>query len=1174
MLSLLPGPGIWPGQARGASRGFCVPQALLLAFVLGLVAADQAGPGHAVLMEGLGGNGREASRLFWGLAVGFCPLVAGSAILWSRCRGVGAADRVRSGVCGCWALALVLSLGAGFVRLAPSLAAAQRDASRVEFAALEGRAPSPIRLLEAEVAHREDRAWGSELTLSRAVATDGRSAIPKRLRLRLWRDSGAGVEGQESRADRLLWPGARVRLGVRLAPLYRARNPGRSDREREDRRRGLAAQARLVAPDWVVRVQPARPSWDSVRVDLHAGRAALRRRVQARFSSAAAGGAGLGLALSLGDRSGLSGAVREGLRALGISHLIAISGLHVGIVGGGAAWLIRRLLWTRLGGGLRDRFRLTATLVGAALSAAVYAWLSGGAPSVQRAAFVFGLLVVLRLLGRSVAPVRALAIAGLGLLLVEPATFFDLGARLSFAACAGLACSGVWTGAASDATPAVPEPRFGFAGWVGSATRGSLAVSFATAPLLASAGLPTPPWAPLVNLVAIPLTTLIVLPASLIALVCAQMLPAGGWAWALLPARAMEVAVVWLGGEVPELGGRWGLGSVGVWSGALLGLVLLRRGGVWLPLLVWFAGTVLEPAPSLGQGRIVASPRVVFFDVGQGDAALIQGRETSILIDAGGGARGTTAGEGLLTSLRALGVGRIDVLAISHGDADHRQGAARVMQDLAVGALWLPDGAQQDGRLQGLAGRARALEIPVVWRATGDAMRWGDGLGVEVLWPPREDPDVSRRASWNDLSMVLRVHLNGRVLLFTGDIGSEVEANLVATGAPLRADLLKVAHHGSRASSAEAFLQAVSPRLAVLSAPCLASRGLPHPEVLARLRRYAEQLAWTGRDGAISVSLGAQGALDGVGWAASRPCPSPTLTAQEARWSALDEGALGFAGIFGPAQGSPERLLPRIGLRASHSLELSKARESRLDREGGVGSDLVGGFEGSAHQVPARDDFVDEADREGVLRADGLCGVEQLGGVDRPDLMGKEDRRVSGRVEAERHFLEREGRLLDGETDLAGQHQVEAAGSGMSVDRGHEGNAEPGLHQRRAADRPQTLKVPRLDSLAARERLGGGDGSLHVHPRTKTMLTGACQHRDAERFVFVDPLPVVRELAECCGVERVGVIGSVEGDEGNMGMLGGSLEAGGHGGSPAGWRRKGCRGRVWPRLARTRGVRS
>lgn len=254
-------------------------------------------------------------------------------------------------------------------------------------------------------------------------------------------------------------------------------------------------------------------------------------------------------------------------------------------------------------------------------------------------------------------------------------------------------------------------------------------------------------------------------------------------------------------------------------------------------------------------------------DVGQGDAVLVQGVTGTVLVDAGvalpdGVDLGATV---VAPALRALGVARLDLLVASHADLDHRGGLPAVLRALPVARVWLPHGGRADPAFAELLRAARAAGAAVEEHGAGSApLRIGD-LRVEALWPPREELGGSR----NDRSLTLRIEAAGRAVLLPGDLGAEAERRLVAKGVPLRADVLKLGHHGSRSSSSGPWLAAVGGAVAVASAPRAGRFGMPHAEVVARVARAGYSLWWTGRDGAVLIGLGST--LEASGWRGERP---------------------------------------------------------------------------------------------------------------------------------------------------------------------------------------------------------------------------------------------------------------------------------------------------------------
>jgi len=250
-------------------------------------------------------------------------------------------------------------------------------------------------------------------------------------------------------------------------------------------------------------------------------------------------------------------------------------------------------------------------------------------------------------------------------------------------------------------------------------------------------------------------------------------------------------------------------------------------------------------------------PRAIVLDVGQGDATLVQGRDAAILVDAGGAGRGRAV---VLPALRAAGIRRIDLVVLTHADLDHRGGFLEVLRGVEVERLWVPLGAGFEPAFFPLLAAARAAGTRVEERGAGDrALLVGDLLAVP-LWPPPCERTPGRPGcrgpGRNDRSLVVRIDAPSSRILFPGDLEGPGEFALLESEADVRADVLRVPHHGSRSSSSREFLEAVAPAIALASAPCLGRFEMPAPEVTQRLRALGAVLSWTGPSGALAVSLG------------------------------------------------------------------------------------------------------------------------------------------------------------------------------------------------------------------------------------------------------------------------------------------------------------------------------
>ena len=255
-------------------------------------------------------------------------------------------------------------------------------------------------------------------------------------------------------------------------------------------------------------------------------------------------------------------------------------------------------------------------------------------------------------------------------------------------------------------------------------------------------------------------------------------------------------------------------------------------------------------------------------DVGHGDAIVVTLPNGGVvLVDGGGLARSRfDTGERIVVPfLLDSGFRRIDAVVVSHEDYDHVGGLPSVLESLRASELWVgrPDEARPAYRR--LLAVAESRAVPLRRLRSGQRLEMG-GAVLHVL-----AAGESRGRTANDRSVVLKVDYAGRSILLTGDAESELERELVAAGASLRADALKVAHHGSRTSTTPPFLGEVDPSVAVVSTRERAGRRLPSPEVLERLRRSRAVTLRTDRRGAVTLSIRADGSL----WARTVAEPEP-----------------------------------------------------------------------------------------------------------------------------------------------------------------------------------------------------------------------------------------------------------------------------------------------------------
>ena len=284
-------------------------------------------------------------------------------------------------------------------------------------------------------------------------------------------------------------------------------------------------------------------------------------------------------------------------------------------------------------------------------------------------------------------------------------------------------------------------------------------------------------------------------------------------------------------------------------------------------LLLMFCLMLFHP---LSANRPDGRLRIDFLDVGQGDAALMTLPDgTTMLIDGGGRPsfsrpsgeeddvepfeRDTRSiGEAVVSEyLWWRGLARVDYLLATHADADHIDGLNDVARNFRVRSAFAARTPASDAEFRRFSETAGSAGLPLQIIGAGDVLRFGE-VSVQAIWPkPTSDPNA---VSLNNDSVVLRVSFGRKVFLLTGDIEKEAEAALLRAGVNLRSDVVKVAHHGSRTSSTQGFVNATHPALAVISVGRKSVFGHPHKEVVERWRAIGSEILTTGQRGTITIS--------------------------------------------------------------------------------------------------------------------------------------------------------------------------------------------------------------------------------------------------------------------------------------------------------------------------------
>jgi competence protein ComEC len=657
----------------------------------------------------------------------------------------------------------------------------------------------------------------------------------------------------------VIGPPMDVRYGDEIRGRFRLRHPRRFENPGAFDYPAYLASRRIFLEGWTREpVEVAAGSRGSRLLGvLFDVRTLLLRRLDAAFPPAPGG---LLKAVVLGDRSGLSAETQRAFLESGTYHILAISGLHVGILAGALFGFFRLA-----------RVSPRVAAAAAAVLVTAYAALAGAGASVVRAALMADVYLLAIVLDRRADLVNSLALAALALLWWNPGSLHDVGFQLTFLATLGIAA--VLPRCASR-LGSLPRPFR----WALESVAITVAASAVTLPVLAGSFNRFAPVGVLANLPVVPLSGAI---TTLGAAACgAFLIVPEGLTWLNQINARLAEALLWLAHWFA--GWPWSslrvytptVGMILLYYGAIVSLLCAvptvpkggggtaRRWARWAAIgccaiLLVQVSWRLRPATEDGVVR------VTMLDVGQGEAVFVEvpGR-ARMLVDAGG-----ILGDGFDVGERVIApflwhewVDRLDVLVLTHPQSDHIGGAATVLRTFPVGEVWTGASPALSPTDVWIQEHLRHRRIPHRIVAAGDPpARWGEAV-VRVLHPGPTGEDENplrpgRRLGVNDRSVVLRVQLGDQAILLTGDLARDGEAAVLRSGAAVQAQVLKVPHHGSRHSSSEDFVRAVGPSAALVSVGHRNPFRHPHPEVAARYEGAGARLWRTDRHGAIYVEM-------------------------------------------------------------------------------------------------------------------------------------------------------------------------------------------------------------------------------------------------------------------------------------------------------------------------------
>lgn len=653
------------------------------------------------------------------------------------------------------------------------------------------------------------RQVGSSVVM--VVAPQGDQRLPPRSRVSWYQPDIAPALGD-------VW-----RLELRLKRPRGLSNPGVFDRE------AWLFRNRIHATGYVVESKRNRllatGTGSSVEV--------FRREFVARSADVAPSPAIAAVlaAIGVGARHEVSRQQWDRYAASGTSHLMAISGLHIGLAAS-AAFLLARVLTSAFP---RAGNAHLASILVALGCACAYAAVSGIGVPAQRAVLMllFGGITVLR--RRSVAALRTVALAGLIVFLVHPVATMAPGFHLSFSAVVLLVF-----------LAGVRQPRAGQAALVQRAGdrlqqlfRIQVFLLFGLMPLTVLLFQRIAPLALPVNLIAVPLFSIVTVPFTLIGLVLGEIAGFAGPTALLIAARSiqfMEALIAWAT-ALPFVNhtvvAPRGLLRVAIFLTAVLALLPKGWPGRHVALVAVLA-LLLQPPLRPPAGCVDTH----VLDVGQGLATVLQTHNRTLVFDSGASFRGggSVAEQVIVPFLRSRGLKEIDWLIVSHADIDHSGGVAALADYAVIKDLRAGEALPESG-------------LTVTLCSSGQRWR-DDGVRFRIL-----HPQGTGFRNGNDASCVLVVETGQHAVLLTGDIEVAAEREVIATRDWERIDAVVVPHHGSLTSSSVAFVDAVAPEIAVVSSGFNNRWGFPKPEVVARWSAAGASVLNTASSGAVSFRL-------------------------------------------------------------------------------------------------------------------------------------------------------------------------------------------------------------------------------------------------------------------------------------------------------------------------------
>ena len=569
--------------------------------------------------------------------------------------------------------------------------------------------------------------------------------------------------------------------------------------------------------------------------------------------------AGLLIGLLAGDRSSIPDSLQSGFRRAGIVHVLAISGFHVVLLSGMVLLLLKATCMPH---------KLARIL--SVILMLLYAPIAGGSPAVYRAVFMFTVVQIGSLFQRKADSLNSLGVALLILTEMNPQILWNVGFQLSASATAGIIAYGKRSPLVFKNEAIAKNPIWKFLeSHVWSAIWITLVATASTAPFLIWSFHSLSPVSIVGNIFVVPLVSLgmqagifaLLLPIPPVAQIfCA----AAGFLFRLSAYLVSRISAISIASMT--------VGPFPAWILILFGVLILSIGAykknrfaqiIFLSISLTFGAFCLGTELDI---KTHPSWRVVVLDIGQGDCIFVQSpRGNAYLVDVGvNSGKRNVANDKIIPFLQENGIWRLKGIIVTHPDLDHFSGASVLMKEFPVENLWVQECSRITEKPEWLEVLKTASERNIPIQDLRRGMLFSEttrqNLNKLNLWEMRIlHPDPYHCGETNSESITIRISGVGGSMLLTGDLTKEGEKEILATDISLKADILKLGHHGSKTSSSREFLKAVSPDIAIASNGRHNKFHHPHKQVVERLDSLKIPLLNTSQKGTVQVEFDESG---------------------------------------------------------------------------------------------------------------------------------------------------------------------------------------------------------------------------------------------------------------------------------------------------------------------------